>query len=100
MKPSVPHPQTDNPQRRTFLRGGGLFLAVLATDAMPANHQARAEDGMLSQASVHYQKKPHEGQKCSDCAYFIPGKTPPGTGSCRLVAGTIDPNGWCMRFSS
>ena len=100
MKPTAPHPETGNAKRRTFLRAGGLFLAVLATDALPASRQALAEDGMLSQASVHYQKIPHDGQKCSDCAYFIPGKTSPNTGNCRLVAGTIDPNGWCMRFSS
>lgn len=91
---------SDNAQRRAFLRSGGLFLAVLTTGAVLASRQARADDGMLSQASVHYQKMPRDGQKCSDCAYFIPGKTATAAGSCRLVDGTIDPNGWCVRFSS
>lgn len=89
-----------NAQRRAFLRHGGLFLGVLSAGALLASRRARADDGMLSQASVQYQRMPHNGQMCSNCAYFIPGKTATDTGSCRLVDGTIYPNGWCVRFSS
>jgi hypothetical protein len=93
-------PVAANAQRRAFLRHGGLFLGVLSAGAILAGRQARADDGMLSQASVHYQRMPHDGHMCSNCAYFIPGSSPTATGSCRLVSGTIYPNGWCERFSS
>ena len=86
-----------NPQRRLLLRQGGLLLAVVGTAALVP---AQADDGMLSKASVHYQDKPHNGQHCSDCAYFIPGQSVQSPGSCRLVSGTINPTGWCQRFSS
>ncbi|MDE1951482.1 MAG: high-potential iron-sulfur protein [Betaproteobacteria bacterium] len=100
MERTTPHPASNNAQRRAFLRSGGLLLTVLTTGAALASRQARADDGLLSQASVHYQKMPHDGQQCSNCAYFIPGKTATDTGSCRLVSGTIYPDGWCVRFSS
>ncbi len=93
-------PTAANAERRAFLRNGGLFLSVLTVGAVMASRQARADDGMLSQASVHYQKTPHNGQMCSDCAYFIPGSSATATGTCRLVDGTIYPNGWCEKFSS
>lgn len=86
-----------NPQRRLLLRQGGLLLAVVGTAALVT---AQADDGMLSKASVHYQDMPHNGQHCSDCAYFIPGQSATASGSCRLVSGTINPTGWCQRFSS
>ena len=95
------HPQSpralSNPQRRRLLRQGGLLLAVVGAAALVP---AQADDGMLSKAAVHYQDSPHGGQHCSDCAYFIPGASATASGSCRLVAGTIFPKGWCERFSS
>ena len=86
-----------NPQRRSLLRRGGLLLAVVGAAAIVP---AQADDGMLSKAAVHYQDMPHSGQQCSNCAYFIPDSSATASGSCRLVAGTIYPNGWCQRFSS
>ncbi|MGC9163458.1 MAG: high-potential iron-sulfur protein [Thiomonas sp.] len=83
--------------RRALLRRGGLLLAVVGAAAVVP---AQADDDMLSKAAVHYQPTPHGAQHCSDCAYFIPGKDASGPGSCRLVAGTISPTGWCERFSS
>lgn len=101
MKQTLVSPASDNPSRRIFLRNSGLLLAVLGTGALFPASKARADDdGMLTQASVHYQMTPNKGQQCSGCAYFIPGKTPADTGSCRLVGGTIYPNGWCERFSA
>ncbi len=100
MEHTAPHPAPNQAQRRAFLRSGGLLLTVVTTGAMLASRQARADDGLLSQASVHYQTMPHDGQHCSNCAYFIPGQAATATGNCRLVGGTIDPDGWCVRFSS
>ncbi len=84
--------------RRRLLRDGTVLLTALA-GGMLATAPARADD-LLSKASVHYQTQPHAGQHCSDCAYFIPGASATALGQCRLVAGRIDPMGWCERFSS
>jgi hypothetical protein len=43
----------------------------------------------ISQSAVHYQNMPKNGQDCDDCQHFV---APNG---CKLVAGTIAPNGWC-----
>jgi hypothetical protein len=86
-----------NPQRRALLHRTVLFLAAAGASAVVP---ARADDGMLSKAAVHYQDKPHDGKHCSECAYFIPGKDASAQGSCRLVSGAIDPNGWCERYSA
>ncbi len=86
-----------DPQRRSVLRQGGLLLVAVGTAAMVPT---QADAALLSKASVQYQDRPHGGQHCSDCAYFIPGTDAKANGSCRLVAGSIDPNGWCERFAS
>lgn len=52
---------------------------------------ARAQQ-KTPQKVVKYQDKPKEGQKCSDCTFF----TEPD--SCRVVEGTISPEGWCTLF--
>ena len=43
----------------------------------------------VSQAAVHYEAMPRDGQECDACAHFAP---PHG---CRLVVGAISPKGWC-----
>jgi len=90
-------PSSLDPQRRSLLRQGGMLLAAVGAAAVIP---AQADDGMLSKAAVHDQDKPHGNQQCSSCAYFIPGASATATGSCRLVSGTIDPNGWCERYSA
>jgi High potential iron-sulfur protein. len=92
-------PTAANAERRAFLRNGGLFLSVLTVGAVMASRQARPM--MACSARLRcITKAPHNGQMCSDCAYFIPGSSATATGTCRLVDGTIYPNGWCEKFSS
>ncbi len=55
MKQRIVNPTSGNPSRRIFLRNSGLFLAVLGTGALlPAGKAHADDDGMLTQASVHY----------------------------------------------
>jgi hypothetical protein len=56
--------------------------------------RARA-DALQSQVSVSYQPSPNDGQQCNGCKNFIPGGA---TGTCKIVAGTISPNGYCVAF--
>lgn len=43
----------------------------------------------LSQTAVAYQDSPHNSQSCANCNLFQAPST------CKTVAGTIHPNGWC-----
>ena len=73
--------------RRTLLQGVAIagLVPVLALSANPAT----AADSKVSQVSVAYQGKPHGDQQCANCSLF---QSP---ASCKSVAGTISPGGWC-----
>jgi hypothetical protein len=51
-----------------------------------------ATAGQLSQAAVGYQGSPKGSQSCGKCRLF---RAP---SSCKSVAGSISPNGWCSIF--
>jgi hypothetical protein len=69
------------------------FAAALAMAAAPA--QAKS-----SQAAFKYQSSPKNGAKCSGCKFFDPGASKTANGSCKLVDGSISPNGWCIAYSA
>jgi len=77
--------KTDNPNRRDFLR----YLAVLGL--IPFATTARA--AKLAKESVLYQEMPNEGKVCRDCMHYLP-----ETSECKLVAGAINPEGWCRLY--
>ena len=78
----------DEATRRQVLRAGlaavGGVVAVGAT--------ARAQE-KISQAQVQYQQSPKDGQHCSICVNFQ------APASCAIVAGKINPDGWCIAFA-
>ena len=53
---------------------------------------ARAQD-KIAQAQVQYQATPKDGNKCSTCVNFD------APAACKIVAGTISPNGWCIAYA-
>ncbi len=53
-----------------------------------------------SKAQFKYQNSPHNGQKCSGCTFFIPGSSATANGTCKLVDGSISPNGWCTAYAA
>jgi heterodisulfide reductase subunit A-like polyferredoxin len=46
----------------------------------------------LAKDAVQYQTSPKDGAMCSTCVNFI------APASCQIVAGVIDPNGWCIAY--
>jgi High potential iron-sulfur protein len=66
------------------LAGAGLLLG--------GGQAARAQP-KTSKKVAKYQDHPNKGQHCKLCRYFQPPH------SCQLVAGTINPNGWCSFFA-
>lgn len=78
----------DKATRRQILRAG---LAVTGgVVAMTAKAQAQEK---IAQNQVQYQATPKDGNKCSTCVNFE------APAACKIVAGTIDPNGWCIAYA-
>jgi hypothetical protein len=75
--------------RRLVLRAG-----VAAMAGIGAAVTARADDSdKVAQSAVQYQQTPKDGNKCSLCVNWV------APNSCKVVAGTINPNGWCVAFA-
>ena len=79
-------PDNTAASRRAILRAG--LAAIGGTVAMRAEAQEK-----IAQAMVQYQGTPKNGQICAACAQFE------APNACKIVAGTIDPNGWCIAFA-
>jgi hypothetical protein len=52
-----------------------------------------------SRETLKYQSTPKDGHKCSACTLFVAGKSPTADGTCKVIAGSISPDGWCTAFS-
>jgi len=73
--------------RRALLGGASLVIGSgiawgLAPDAV-AQEQ-------VSKAQAKYQDHQNSPQRCEICVNFQPPT------ACKIVSGTIDPNGWCI----
>ena len=75
--------------RNVTLAAGGA--AVLSTAALA--DRADAADTKVAQKAVAYQDTPKGPQRCDNCTYFEP------PASCKVVAGTISPSGWCQLYA-
>ena len=79
----------DNKSRRFVLRTG---LAIAAGTTLAAG-AARAQDEKIAQELVQYQNQPKDGQQCSKCAQWI------NPNACKIVAGVIQPQGYCVAYA-
>ena len=78
----------DKSTRRQIMRAGIVAIGgVLAVSV-----SAQAQD-KIAQAQVQYQPTPKDGNKCSACVNFD------APAACKIVAGKIDPEGWCIAFA-
>ena len=83
--------------RREWLKTSGKV--ALAAAVAPLVFVSKVDAGTLaSKASVHYQDHPSGSDMCSNCANFIPGASPTAMGTCKLVAGSISPHGYCFDY--
>lgn len=67
--------------------GGMMALGLGSVRAADNSSQLRKED-------VRYQDQPKGNQRCSGCKNFV------GPGACRVVQGSVNPNGWCLLFAA
>jgi len=73
-------------RRRVLQTGLGLVAAAGAVTAATAQEK-------LAQNLVQYQTTPKDGAICSKCVNWAP------PNACNIVAGTINPNGWCVAYA-
>lgn len=78
--------QDDEATRRRILKA-----ALAAVGGVVATRVQAQEK--IAQAQVQYQAKPKDGQKCSTCVNFE------APNACKIVTGTISPDGWCIAFA-
>jgi hypothetical protein len=79
----------------------GILIGAAALGGLPILAAAGSAEaaGTLPKANAKYQDHPNGGKHCALCNYFIPGSHPGATGQCKVVAGAINPNGWCTLFA-
>ena len=83
----------DRKTRRTVLRAGLAMIGGTAAVAAEAQTGQRIAQEKIAQQVVQYQETPKNNQICSACVNFEP------PAACKIVAGTINPNGWCIAFA-
>ena len=83
------NPLSSNPlSRRAMLGGTALVLGAGASALIATSALAKTP-----QKAAMYQDKPKDGKMCSACTQFE------APGSCKLVDGSISPDGWCQLFT-
>jgi hypothetical protein len=87
---------TNDLTRRSFI-SGVVVLPALAGMLLAQTTVAEAKG---SKSQFKYQTSPSNGKKCSTCTLFIPGSSASASGTCKVVEGSISPNGWCTAYSA
>lgn len=79
-----------NQTRRQMLRSGMMMVGAATVAAAST---ARAQDAKIAQELVQYQDGPKDGLKCNMCAQWVE------PNACKIVAGKINPAGWCVAYA-
>ena len=83
-------------RRATLMRGAGVVAGLVLSVAPVANKLALAK---AAKSDLLYQDRPHGGQSCATCKFFTPDSNSANSGTCALVEGAINRNGWCTAYS-
>ena len=87
---------SNNMTRRESIAGIVLLPSLVGLLAA----ETTAVQAKGSQAQFKYQKTPNGNKMCSNCTFFIPGKTADANGTCKIVDGDIAPKGYCIAYSA
>jgi hypothetical protein len=77
--------------RRAALKAGLAILGVAGAASLAG--RAQAQSAKADPSTVGYQTKPSSGQQCSGCVQWAP------PNACKIVSGTIAPDGWCELYA-
>jgi hypothetical protein len=93
------HQKPAGVSRRSMVKGGIYALAGIAIALLPRARLSAAETKLAKSAVQYVDAGKDAGKDCDDCLQFIPGKTPNGMGTCKIVEGEINPHGHCIAFT-
>jgi hypothetical protein len=91
-EPAIQRVYKPEPMTRRAVLAAGLGLAAASPPAARADDAAPGNQAKISQADAQYQNTPKGMFSCGVCTFFIKPT------SCKVVAGTISPTGWCKLF--
>ncbi|MGP6159742.1 MAG: high-potential iron-sulfur protein [Vulcanimicrobiaceae bacterium] len=75
-------------------------MAAIPLGALAVAASLSAAPAADPRTQFKYQTHPGKnGQQCSGCLLFKPGKDAASNGSCQIVPGSISPHGWCVNFA-
>jgi hypothetical protein len=77
--------------RRAVLKRAVVLAGTAVTASVLPDRQASAQQ-KVSKEAMKYQDKPNGDKMCSNCLQFVP------PASCKVVEGTISPNGYCLAW--
>ncbi len=66
-----------------------VLIATIGAAPLLALGSTQANAAKLAQSAVKYQDSPKDGKRCDGCNLFVAPE------SCKSVAGSIAPSGWC-----
>ncbi|MEY9436570.1 high-potential iron-sulfur protein [Bradyrhizobium elkanii] len=69
-----------------------LTIAACAAGISVAGASVARAQAKTAQKAVKYQDTPKGDQRCENCKQFQP------PSACKVVDGTISPQGWCMVY--
>jgi hypothetical protein len=77
------------------------IIAASAGSLLLGLQTAKAAGAPISKAAVGYRDIPYNGQVCAQCVFFIfmPSENGVLESRCKMVAGPINPAGWCEIFA-
>jgi hypothetical protein len=90
---------TPTPTSTSTPSGGSDGVPSEYETATSIGGQERDPDALSSKDAVSYQSEPQDGQECTGCQFYIEDKNDDGMGACAIVAGTIDPAGYCVSYA-
>jgi hypothetical protein len=59
-----------------------------------------AAQSKVKKAQVRYQTTPKGEERCGQCMHYISSNSGQGAGTCKIVAGSISPSGWCAEWEA
>jgi hypothetical protein len=86
----------DFSRRAALVRSRGLAGVVAVTMLFGCCRPALAK---AQKSDFQYQDHPHSGKDCGTCKFFSANDADGGAGTCAVVDGPINRNGWCLAFS-
>src|SRR5512146_875678 len=89
-----------DPSRRNLCREGVALVGGAVAAGPLLKNKAFAQSRKVPQSAVQYQGHPKGQDECDRCTHFVPGKTSSAEGTCQVVQGSLDPQGWCVMLAS